>query len=236
MNTITIQYSFLLAKDKKEIFPLVLDAQNLELINNPPDDFPRWINLDFHQCSICPFNVSDTPHCPLALNMLDIVNRCDNILSYDEIHMEVITKERFISHTTTAQRGLSSLIGLVIATCGCPHTVFFKPMARFHLPLSSKEETIYRATSMYLLAQYFLKKENKRPDFQLKGLTKIYKNIELVNKAIITRLRTATESDSSINAIIILDAYAKTIPQVIEESLEDLAYLFAPYMKSRESN
>jgi hypothetical protein len=32
-----------------------------------------------------------------------------------------------------------------------------KPMARFHLPLASEEETIYRATTMYLLAQYFLR-------------------------------------------------------------------------------
>ncbi|MGA1824825.1 MAG: DUF6901 family protein, partial [bacterium] len=101
----------------------------------------------------------------------------------------------------------------------------------FHLPLSNKEETIYRATSMYLLAQYFIEKDGQKPDFQLNGLKRIYKNIQLVNKAIINRLQIASETDSSINAMIILDAYAKTIPHVIEESLEEVRYIFDPYLK-----
>lgn len=170
------------------------------------------------------------------LNLVDIVKRFDHILSYDEISMEVIMDERCISRRTTAQRGLSSLMGIVIASSGCPHTVFFKPMVRFHLPLASEEETLYRATSMYLLAQYFLQKEGKKADFELHGLEQIYNNIHLLNTAIAERLRAASKTDSSVNAIIMLDMYAKAMPYAIEESLEEIRYLFTPYLTDCSGN
>jgi hypothetical protein len=120
-------------------------------------------------------------------------------------------------------------MGLVIATCGCPHTAFFKAMGRFHLPLSSNEETLFRATSMYLLAQYFLTMEGRPARLELEGLTKIYRNMQIVNVAIANRLRSTSISDSSINAIVILDNFAKSLPHAIEKSLKDLRHLFLPF-------
>ena len=162
--------------------------------------------------------------------MVNIVNRFEDLISYDKIRVDVTTEERRISQRTTAQNGISSMMGLVIATSGCPHTAFFRPMARFHLPLASKEETIFRATSMYLLAQYFLKKAGQAADFDLEGLTKIYDNMQIINNAIVERLRAATTTDSSVNAIVILDNYAKFLPFAIEKSLEDIRYLFSPFL------
>jgi hypothetical protein len=127
------------------------------------------------------------------------------------------------------------MLGLVIATCGCPHTVYFKPMARFHLPLSTEEETIYRAASMYMLAQYFLEKKEKTVDKELQGLRQIYINIHLVNSTIVSRLRVASKTDSSINSIIMLDMFAKAMPYVIEEHLDEIRYLFAPYLLSADA-
>ena len=102
----------------------------------------------------------------MAANIVNIVEPFDRLLSYDEVHVDVTTEERMISLETTAEEGISSLMGLVIATCGCPHTAFLKPMARFHLPLASKEETIFRAASMYLLAQYYVNKNCQTADFE----------------------------------------------------------------------
>jgi len=104
-------------------------------------------------------------------------------------------------------------------------------MARYHLPLANDHETIYRAASMYLLAQYFLKKEGKPVDFELEGLKEIYHNIQLVNYTIAERLRVASKTDSVLNAIVELDMYAQTLSFVIEESLEELHSLFAAYLK-----
>lgn len=236
MESIAIKYCFRLADDTKEVFDLDLNAKSLELAGNVPENPPQWASLDFYQCPNCPLSSSTHPNCPLALNLVNIVKRFDRILSYDEIHMDVITEERYISQLTTAQRGLSSLMGIVIATSGCPHTVFFKPMARFHLPLASEEETLYRAASMYLLAQYFLQKEGGKADFELQGLKQIYNNIQLVNTAIAKRLRSASETDSSVNAIIMLDMYAKAMPYVIEESLEEIRYLFTSYLMNHSDD
>ena len=158
MENVAIRYCFILPDGSEEVFNLQLDAQTLDLVGNILEPLPAWTILRFHQCPNCPFTADTHPHCPLAVNLVNVVNHFDRLLSYKEIHVDVMTGERSVSQDTTVQEGVSSLMGLVIATSGCPHTAFFKPMARFHLPFSSEEETMYRATSMYLLAQYFLKK------------------------------------------------------------------------------
>lgn len=229
MENVAIRYCFTLADGSQEVYDLELDGQNLELVGNIPESLPSWTDLDFHECPHCPLPIDTHPHCPLAVRLVSIVEPFDRLLSYDKIHVDVITEERSISQDTTAEQGIGSLMGLVIATCGCPHTAFFKPMARFHLPLASEDETIYRAASMYLLAQYFLKKEGHNADLELKGLMKIYDNIQVVNSSIAKRLRAATEKDSSLNAIVLLDMYAKTLSYAIEESLEEVRYLFSPF-------
>jgi hypothetical protein len=231
-DNLEIRYCFTLPDGSQERFNLHLDPTNLELVSNKPEKLPPWTNLDFHQCSHCPLAVDTYPHCPLAANLVNIVRPFDRILSCDEVHVEVTSEERLSSQDTTAQIGISSVMGLVIATSGCPHTAFFRPMARFHLPLAGKEETIYRATSMYLLAQYFLKQIGKDADIELEGLTRIYHNIHIVNKSTAKRLRASSERDSAVNAIVLLDMYALILPHVIKKSLEEIRYLFAPFLNA----
>ena len=226
METIAIQYCFRFPDAAEEVFDLELDAHKIELLNSDPGTVPQWAALDFYQCPICPLSISTHPNCPLVLNLVSIARRFDRILSYEKIHLDVFTKERNVSRQTTAQRGISSLMGLVIAASGCPHTVFFKPMARFHLPLATQEETMFRATSVYLLGQYFRKQRGKQADFDLKGLRDIYRNIEEVNKSIAKRLKTATRADSSVNAIVLLDTFAKVMPHFIDKSWDKLSGLF----------
>jgi len=232
METVTIQYCFTLANGIREAIDLKLDAKNLDLIVSSRDTFPSWTNLDFQQCPNCPLTISKHKYCPLAVSLVDIVKRFEDIISYDQVHLDVSTKERSVSQETTAQKGISSLMGLLMATSGCPLTAFFKPMARFHLPLANEEETIYRATSMYLLAQYFLKNDGKSADFKLDGLKKIYKNMQIINTAIAKRLRAGTETDSSLNAIVLLDLFARALPLVIEDSLQEIRYLFSSFFQT----
>lgn len=237
MENVDIRYCFVLPDGSEEVFELQLDAQTLDLVRNSPDALPAWTILHFHQCPNCPLTADTHPNCPIAVNLVEIVKPFDRLISHKEIHIDVITEERSVSQDTTVQEGVSSLMGLVMATSGCPHTAFFKPMARFHLPLASEEETVYRATSMYLLAQYFLKKEGQNADLELKGLREIYHNMHTVNTAIAERLRGASETDSTVNAIVLLDMYALTLPYVIDESLEEIRHLFRPFlMKSLTSS
>jgi hypothetical protein len=234
MQTFSIQYCFAPEKGCKEIFNLKIDAQDLSLLADIPKTLPAWTELNFHQCPHCP--LKNPPHlrCPLAAHLVDVVSRFEDLVSYDNIELTVITQERTISQFTTAQRAISSLMGLISATSGCPHTVFFRPMARYHLPLASEDETIYRATSMYLLAQYFKKKEGLDPDIEFNGLKEFYKKIEVVNETMAKRLKAASDTDSTVNAIIILDMYAKVVPFGIKDSLEGIRHLFNHYF-SKES-
>ena len=231
MNPINIEYRFRLAEDKQEIFTLQFDAQSMELIGHVPGNLPQWTRLDFNQCPNCSLTVQTHPHCPLSVSLIDIVARFDHISSYEKTHIDVITNDRRISMDSTAQAGISSLMGLMIATSGCPHTVFLRPMARFHQPLAGEEETLYRAASMYLLAQYFLQKEGKTPTCDFEGLDTIYKNIQWVNEGIAERLKYASSSDLSANAVTKLDSYAKVISCFVQDKLENIRYLFAPYLE-----
>ena len=230
MKIIKIKYRFILPADKEEVFHLTINGKTLELIGIPPEKLPNWTLLAFHQCDNCPLNAKIHPNCPLSVSLVDMVARFENVLSYDEITIEVSTNERQISQKTTAQNGISAMMGLLIATSGCPHTAYFRPMARFHLPLATEEETLYRASSMYLLAQYFRKKEGKTADFELDGLNSVYENMQLVNAGTAERLKAASKTDSSTNAIIRLDLYAKIIPYFVQTSLEDIQYLFTPFL------
>lgn len=235
MNTVSIQYCFTLPEGKREVFDLHMEAENLELVvDTPQEQLPAWTELIFHQCLNCPLTPDTHPHCPVAAKLADLVRRFDRLISYETIYMEVKTDERIIAQQTTAQKGLSSLMGLVIANSGCPHTTFFRPMGRFHLPLANVEETLFRATSMYLMAQYFLQQEGREADFQLKRLEGIYENIHIVNSAMAERLRYASSSDLSTNAVILLDLYALAFPHAFDRTLKNIRCLFTPFLGPSE--
>jgi len=231
MANFEISYCFKFGDQRREKIDLVIDAQTIEVINRPDQDLPEWTRLEFEQCPHCPFRSREVSHCPVAVGLIDVVRRFDGIMSYDRVDLEVVTAERKITQNIEAQKGIGSLLGLLIPTCGCPHADFFKPMARYHLPLASGEETVFRATGMYLMAQFFLNKMGKAANYDLQGLNRIYKNMHILNISIAERLRSATRTDSSINAVIVLDVFTHTINFVIEDHLQEIQHLFEPYLE-----
>lgn len=227
----TIRYRFKLTAGVHEIIDLQFEPGTLALVSIRTAELPGWAKLDFHQCPHCPLSTTSHRYCPLAANLSRLVDKFERLLSFDNVDLEVTTTERSISQRTTAQSAISSIMGLMMATSGCPHTAFFRSMARFHLPLANEEETVYRVTATYLLAQYFRKKRGEAMDIDLRGLRQIYENMQVINTAVADRLRAATGSDSFLNAITILDSFAQTVPMVIEESLGDVEYLFDAYFR-----
>jgi hypothetical protein len=83
------------------------------------------------------------------------------------------------------------------------------------------------------MAQYFLSKEGKEPDLDLKGLAEIYENIHTVNTAIAERLLAASHKDSSVDAVVQLDVYAMTFLGIPEEPLEEIRPLFSSYFEKK---
>ncbi len=231
-DTFSIHYCFTLENGGQEIFRFRVDGTTLELLRESSDPLPAWTELSFHQCSHCPLDAKTHPYCPLATSLVSIVTRLDRLMSYDTIHLDVFTEERVYSYESTVQSAISSVMGFVIATSGCPHTAFFKPMARFHLPLATAEETIYRAASMYLLAQYFLYESGQDAELGFRGLTTIYERIHIVNQGITERLRDASSTDSFKNAVVVLDMYAFAFTDVFQENIKELQYLFSSFLKN----
>lgn len=229
MHPIEIHYIFRLPGGSEETFALQLDPETLELPDVEGSALPDWCRLDFHQCPNCR-DMEEKKWCPAAAHLSGIVHRFTALLSYEEIQLRVITAEREIRQETTIQRAISSYMGLVMATSGCPHTAFLRPMARFHLPLANDRETMYRAFSMYALAQFFIARENGAIDMKFRGLKQAYEDIQPVNQSMVKRLRAASEKDSSVNALVNLDLHARIIPFVFEESLEELRSLYASYL------
>ncbi len=191
---------------------------------------PPWTALEFEQCSNCPLQAKKNTACPVAQNLTPLLKVSSSLVSYDEVSVIITTPDRIISANTTMQRAISSILGLIMATSPCPHTEFLKPMARFHLPLANEEETIYRTTSMYMLAQYFRHKKNMSYEMSFKGLTKHYANLTIINRALANRIRSAIKQDATVNAIILLDLLSQAVSWSIEDQLDELQAIFKSYM------
>ena len=229
MKKITYKYKF--EDGREKIFEFEWDKDNLELKGVKPANLPHWTLLNFHQCPNCPSSVHEDTHCPMAVSLVNLVKYFDGMKSFEKVFLEVTLDKKVISQNTSVQKAVGSMMGLVSAVSGCPLTAYFKPMAFFHLPFSNRDSTIYRATSMYLLAQYFRHKKTGEFDLELKGLKQIYKDVGIMNSSIADRLRDASRTDSTVNAIIGLDIYAKTVPIYIEKLLKSLEDLFEAYTK-----
>lgn len=235
MEPIVVTYRFKLSDSSTAEFPVTIDGETLEVARPADAALPSWTDLDFHKCGHCPLSSDEHPSCPLSASIAPLVERFEDILSYEEVEVEVETNNRRISRTSSAQQGLSALMGLVMATSGCPYTAFFKPMARFHLPFANEAETVYRAVSMYLLSQYFTHEDGRDIDLALDGLQQIYVDMQELNRAMATRIREAITQDAAVNAIVVLDFFAQTMPFAIEDRLEQLRPLFAAYIE-RQTN
>jgi hypothetical protein len=223
-----IIYRFSLARLQEDhVFTLKLDPTAGLFADAAPEEPPEWTRLDFHQCSGCPLALSESPHCPAAVRLAAVIDRFANLVSYDSIDVTVETEERVISTRTSAQQGLASLIGLVLAASGCPQTAVFRPMARFHLPFSSEVETAYRVASMYLMSQHFAARDGREQDVTLKDLSMVYRGVHQVNVGLVQRLRAATHQDAIVNAVVLLDVYTSLVPAALEELLNEVRPAFA---------
>ena len=230
MKNVDIDYIFKFKDKKEKHVHVCLDSQTLDLIDEIPEKLPSWTNLDFHQCPNCLLSIQNSPKCPVAVHFVKLIEYFEHLHSYDIIVVEIITTERITFNETSAQKGLSSLLGLIMSTCGCPHMDFFKPMARFHLPFANAFETTFRAVSMYLIAQYLRRKHGLYADLELEGLKKIYSNIQLINVAMAERLRAITPTEIALNALVILDIFAQSVSFAIDELLDEIHHLFASYL------
>ncbi|HVC12433.1 MAG TPA: hypothetical protein VNE59_12395 [Burkholderiales bacterium] len=220
----TLVYHFELPDGRKESLRVASAPEGEQSADLPP-----WTELAFHQCSNCPLSPASTPRCPMAANFVPLIELFGKLRSYENVTAQVESDERTVTKRTTVQRALRSLMGLLAASSDCPHVDFLKPMAHFHLPFSSEDETIYRVASSYLLAQYFRRQQGKDADPGLDGLKACYQALQQVNAAMARRMRAIKIEDGAVNALVLLDLFAQTLPYSIDAALEELQPAFEKY-------
>ena len=227
MNDSVFEYRIRLDAQRTEVFRYEMGGEGFELASKDHGDAPEWTELGYRQCPNCPLSKSEHPHCPLALQLHNLVSRFEGTRSIDEVEVEARTPERSVKQKAALQDVLASLLDLVIPVCGCPVTAVMKPLSRFHLPLASEEETIFRVAGMYLLTQYFQSHRAGRMATPFEGLSAIYQELHQLNTAVAQRLQHATSSDSVKNAVALVDMYSLLIPVLLEDQLAELRGFFS---------
>jgi hypothetical protein len=227
-ETERIRYRFDLPDGSQQTFDFLFDPKEFRLVNAAPAVPPFWTKLDYNQCANCPLRAEVEPHCPPALHMADTVERLAALVSFDTVGVTVTLAERTMYAQVSAQQAMSSVLGLIMATSGCPWTDLLRPMARFHLPFASEAETVYRSLTMYLLARELLA-ASAGAARGFEPLEALYAHLHVVNRDMSRRLGAATRSDPARNAIALLDSYTTLLPAAIEGSLADLRPLFEPW-------
>lgn len=212
---------------KTSTFTVQIDPKTLLNAAAPPVVVPEWAKLSFQKCPNCPLREEDSPACPPALRLSEVVPRFADIFSFARVSARVTVPERVYEQADLSlQSALSSLLGVYMVTSGCPVLGTLRPMVRFHLPFASELETITRATSMYLLGQYLVAKDGGTPDWSLSTLSANYEATSKVNRAFAARLRAAASKDANVNALIRLDSVARSVHDLIESELDELRFLF----------
>jgi uncharacterized protein DUF6901 len=218
-----IRYRFDLPDGSQTTLDFSFDALDFRLSNAAPAAPPFWTDLKFNQCANCPLDAALHPRCPAALHMAQVVEPLKALVSFDTVGVTVAQAERTIYAETTAHEAMSSVLGLIMATAGCPWTDRFRPMARFHLPFASEAETVYRSLCMYLLARELAGASHAHGFAELQ---KLYDNLHVVNRDMSRRLGAAAQTDPARNAMALLDACVTLVPAALDSSLEELRPLF----------
>lgn len=227
-NPFRFHYHFRFPDNSVKDYSIALDPNTLSLLREDTEREPaEWTRLEFEQCSCCPLTSELHPWCPIALNIMELVHSFKDLFSYNDCNVTCETVERTYSKRTSVMEGLSTIFGVIMATSDCPNMEFLKPMARFHLPFSTIEETTVRTASMYLLAQYFRYKNQPGMRFDFKTLEKHYLRVQQVNEGLLKRINKVNSEDADKNAIITLHSLSQFLSMEIDYSLGGLESIFA---------
>ena len=233
-DPICITYSFDFDDGRDKTFVIKLDRESLNYLNDMDNGAPDWADLTYQQCSNCPLSQTGHKYCPVAYNLVNLTEKFSSIQSHENVFVSVVTEDRTYKKRTTIDEALSSLMGIIMVTSGCPVLDHFKPMVRFHLPFASAAETTFRSLSMFLLAKFLLHKESNSHsvNFDMDEFENIFTAINEVNNDFSGRLRAAGEKDANLSALANLDCNATLVSLTIEETLNQLREYYTAYLKT----
>ncbi|MBF7731288.1 DUF6901 family protein [Pseudomonas sp. N040] len=185
-------------------------------------DAPKWTRLDCQQCSNCPLQKEQFSHCPAAIDLYRVIEDFQGLPAIKKALVKVHTPARDYSKQVSLEEGLRSLLGVIMATSGCPVLGRLRPMAEQHLPFASPQEFALRSISLYLTRQYFNLREGHTADWDLKGLIATFQQLQLVNQAFWQRIHDTCEGDSNLKAFLSFFSMASSMSYSLEVQLQKI--------------
>jgi len=213
---VTFAYTFAFGDGSVRRFAVRLDYETLGMVAPARTELPAWTELSFCKCPNCPLDEALHPRCPIAANLVEVVDVFKDSISYEEVDVSVEAHGRTYVKRTSLQQGVSSLIGIFMVTSGCPILNRLRPMVDTHLPFMNADESTYRMISTYLTAQFFRHKAGKPADWEMKDLLRFLSECRETNTAFCRRLQTLGVRDASLNAMSILNAMGEITSLSIE--------------------
>jgi hypothetical protein len=231
-KTLSVEYHFKLLSGAESCFLIELDEETLQLRQARRETLPDWTLLTRHQCPNCPLDPAGHAHCPAAVSLVELVKTFRDADSYELADVRVHSMNRDFSKRTPLQYGVSSLMGLLMVTSGCPVLDKLRPLAHTHMPFTSAQETVYRLCSMFLLGQYFIQQEGGTPDWSLKKMAEMFEGISLVNRSFGERLLEVSRSSDAVNnALANLDCMALLTTFSVKSDLNRIKKVFLAWHK-----
>ena len=215
-----IRYIFKLGNEEIT-YEIDIDFQLSNESSGEAASYPEWTLLKRHQCECCPLKDSEHLYCPAAIRMHQVLDRFKGHGSIQQIELRVEKARRNYEISCDLQNGLNSMLGLQMATSGCPVVGELRSMATFHTPYSSFAETLYRAVSGYLTKQYFVQQNGGEPDWELKGLQAFFNKLEGLNQDFSQRIQEIDQNDAISNAMVMFFASSIIIADLIDDGLTE---------------
>jgi hypothetical protein len=231
-ENIVFKFKFSFENGTSQDFTLTLDGRTLKLIAPPVANPPMWTQLEYNKCPNCPLDSYKNPHCPIALNIVGVVDYFKDLVSYEKTYLTIECGQRTFIGKVSLQEAIKSLVGIYMITSGCPIMDHLRPMMQNFVPFPTMEESVYRLISMYALSQLLRFRSGKRADWDLTKLLSICNDVQVINRSFFKRLRALKLKDASLNALVALDSVAAYTASFLEENnFEEFKMKFLSYLE-----
>ncbi len=117
-DSTNIHYTFTWPDQKTLTYDIHINKSTL--LSQEPDAsrLPEWTRLEVEQCTGCPLQSPNSPHCPVAARLFELTEAFRAEKSYAEVEVKVETRERTVVKKIALQKGIQSILGVLMPTSG----------------------------------------------------------------------------------------------------------------------